>query len=252
MRLLISTLFGLLFVLPAGAGEPGQIIASDATQPQVAVDTRGNVYVVFLQKGNVAVCASTDRGKTFGTPTVAIDAGGKARGGRQRGPRIGVDAKGNLVVTCPLTFDKVEAAKKYPVTELYLTTSSDGGKTWAKPLRVNEVDRKAPEALHWMAVAPDGSAHVSWLDMRERKRGQDLYYTTVRGGKVSKNVKVAEDVCECCAPGLAVDDKGNPVVAYREGGPKESRELFAMRSTDGGASFGKAVRLNRRDSNEPG
>lgn len=253
MRHIVS-LFICWLLLPAAAsaGDPGQVLASDAIQPQVAVDPKGNVHVVFLHKGNVAVCSSTDRGKTFTQPAVAIDATGKARGGRQRGPRIGADAKGNLVVTCPLTFDPAEASKKYPVAELYLTTSTDGGKTWAKPIRVNEIDRKAPEALHWLAVAPDGTAHIAWLDMRDRKRGQDLFYATARAGKVSKNVKIAQEVCECCAPGLAVDGKGNPLASYREGGAKESREIFVLRSADGGASFGKGVRVNGEDSNEPG
>jgi hypothetical protein len=257
MRLALTTLTAWLLALaaqPARAGDSGRVLARDALQPQVTVDPKGNVYVVFLQKGNVAVCVSTDRGKTFGPPVVAIDAKGKAAGGRQRGPRIGADAKGNLVVTCPLTFDLKEAARKYPTRDLYLVTSADGGKSWSPPLRVNEVPQKAPEALHWLAVAPDGEAHVAWLDRRDRGRepGQDLYYARVSGGKVSKNVPVARLVCECCAPGLAVDGRGNPLVTYREGGNKPSRELFALRSGDRGASFAKAVRLNTKDSTESG
>jgi hypothetical protein len=254
---MFATLMTSLLALaaqPARAGEAARPLATDALQPQVAVDSRGKIYIVFLQRGNVAVCVSTDRGKTFGPPMVAIDAGGKATGGRQRGPRIGVDAKGNLTVTAPLTFDPAEAARKYPTRDLYLVTSTDGGKTWTQPLRVNEVPRQAPEALHWLAVAPSGEAHVAWLDRRDRaatgEPGQDLYYAKVAAGKVSKNVPVARLVCECCAPGLAVDARGDPLLAYREGGVKPSRELFARRSTDGGASFGKPVRLNTKNSNE--
>src|SRR3954470_17683117 len=114
MRLAYVSLAGWLLIprpQSARAGDGGRVLARDAIQPHVAVDPRGNVYVVFLHRGNVAVCASSDRGKTFGAPVVAIDARGKATGGRQRGPRIGADAKGNLVVTCPLTFDPEEAAK---------------------------------------------------------------------------------------------------------------------------------------------
>ena len=257
MRLLLATSIASLLALAAQsahAGESGRVVATNAIQPQIAVDGKGTLYVVCLQRGNVVVSVSTDRGKTFSRPVVAIDANGKARGGRQRGPRIGVDAKGNLVVTAPLTFDPAEAAKKYPVTDLYLTTSSDGGKTWASPIRVNEVARQAPEALHWLAVAPNGVAHIAWLDRRDRAPtrapGQDIYYAKFANGRVSKNIPVARLVCECCAPGLSVDAQGNPLLAYREGGMKPSREIFAIRSTDGGATFGKPVRLNTKNSNE--
>src|SRR5262245_60864684 len=119
MKLTLTAIAGLLLAAGAArAAGPAVVVARDAIQPQVTIDPKGNVFVVFLQRGNIAVCASTDKGKTFGAPVVAIDAKGKARGGRQRGPRIGSDAKGHLVVTAPITFDAEEAAKKYPVTDL--------------------------------------------------------------------------------------------------------------------------------------
>jgi hypothetical protein len=255
MRALVSLLLvgWVVVFVPAAAAAPGVVVAVDAVQPQVAVDADGGIHVAFLHQGNIAVSASTDRGKTFREPVVAIDVKGRARGGKQRGPRIGVDAKKNLYVTAPVTFDDAEYHKPYPVAELYLATSADGGKTWSKPVQVNEVDKQAPEALHWMAVAPDGIVHIAWLDHRGRlERGQDLYYARVVNGVVGKNVKVASTVCECCAPGLAVDHAGHPFLAYREGGAKESREIFALRSTDQGRTFTPAVQVNQQPTRESG
>ncbi len=232
---------------------PAVEIVLDAIQPQVAIDDEGNIYVAMLHKGNIAVAVSTDRGKSFSDPVVAIDVGGRMKGGRQRGPRIGVDAKKNIVVTAPAVFDEAEFQRKYPTADLYLVTSKDGGKTWTKPLQINEVPKKAPESLHWLAVTPSGDAHVAWLDLRGRSgRGQDIYFAKVANGKVGKNAPIAMTVCECCAPGLAVDAAGNPLVAYREGGEKPSREIFAIRSTDKGASFGPPVQLNKAPSQEDG
>jgi hypothetical protein len=229
------------------------VLATQAKQPQVAVGDDGTVSVAFLHGGNVVVSISKDRGKAFAEPVVAIDAKGKARGGAQRGPRVGVDKKGVLTVTAPLTFDDAENAKKYPAPELYLATSKDGGATWSSPLRVNEVEKKAPEGLHAMRVAPDGAVHVAWLDLRDRGgKGQDLWTARVVDGKVGKNARVAEQVCECCAPGLALDGQGSPLLAWREGGDKESRELFVARSTDGGATFAAPARLNRVPTKEDG
>ena len=245
-----TCLFFLFASSRALAEQPGVVIARQAIQPQIALGGEGGIHVVFIHKGNISVAVSKDKGKSFGEPVIAMDAKGRASGGMQRGPRIGVDLKKNITVTAPLTFDDAEFEKKYPTSELYLVTSSDEGKTWSKPLRINEVPKKAPEALHWMAVQPSGEVHVAWLDLRGRPRGgQDIYYAKVASGKVGKNLKVASEVCECCAPGLAVDGKGNPLIAYREAGTKPSREIYALRSTNKGESFGKGTRLNRSPSN---
>ena len=104
-----------------------------------------------------------------------------------------------------------------------------------------------------MAVAPSGDVHIAWCDIRSRNGpGQDIYYAKAMNGKVTRNLKVATTVCECCAPGLAVDADGNPFIAYREGGGKPSREIYAVRSTDRGVSFTSPVRINQRDSMEKG
>ena len=119
-------------------------------------------------------------------------------------------------------------------------------------VRVNEVAKKAPESLHWLAVAPGGEAHVTWLDMRDQStRGQDLYYARVTNGKVGKNVKIAAQVCECCAPGIGLDSKGNPTVSVREGGTKQNRAILVMRSTDGGKTWKAPAPINQGETKVP-
>jgi hypothetical protein len=175
------------------------------------------------------------------------------KGGMHRGPRIGVDAKKNLIVTAPAVFDDAEFQKKYPTADLYVVTSADGGESWSRPARVNESSKDAPEALHWLAVTPSGEAHVAWLDRRGRQDpGQDIFYAKLAGGRIGKNQRIANMVCECCAPGLAVDASGNAWLSFREGGQKPSREVFAIRSVDQGATFSLPVQVNRRPTQELG
>ncbi len=228
-------------------------IATDAIQPHMTIDGGSGIYVAFIHQGNISVSTSRDQGATFSEPVIAIDVGGRARGGAHRGPRIGVDDSGTLTVTAPVTFDDAEYEKRYPTADLFFVRSSDAGKTWSEPQQVNEVAKQAPESLHWMTVAPNGEAHIAWLDRRDRKQsGQDIYFATVVDGKVGANVRIASTVCECCAPGLAVDGSGNPFVAYREGGSKPSREIFGLWSSNRGRSFAEAFQINEQNTLENG
>lgn len=238
-----------LILAALAAQEPGAsvTVARDAIQPHLAMDAGGGAYVVFIRNGNIEISVAPD-GKTFSSPAVAIDARGKARGGMQRGPRVAVDAKKNVYVTAPLCFDEAEFAKQYPRNELWLAVSTDGGKTFSKPVQVNDAPKQAPESLHWLAAAPSGDAHVAWLDIRALQKGQSVFYAKVtdQGKKVARNVPLASGpVCECCAPGLAVDAKGTAYLAYREGGGKTNRQIFL-------SVAGKAARVNQTDSKVDG
>lgn len=236
-----------LLLLALLAQDAPVTVTRGANQPHLALDADGDAYVVFIQNGNIAISISTDKGKTFSAPAVAIDAGGKAKGGMQRGPRVAVDAKKTIYVTAPLCFDETEFKKQYPTQDLYLAVSTDGGKTFSKPRMINEVPKKAPESLHWLAAAPNGDVFVAWLDLRQREKGQDLAWAkiTEQGKKISKNGLLPGPICECCAPGLAVDGKGNPVVVYREGG-KGNRAIYLGVSTNGGGSFARVTPINQQ------
>ena len=221
-------------------------VAGGGTQPHLAAGEDGTFYCVFIREGNIEVSVSADKGRTWTAPAVAIDAKGKAKGGMQRGPRIAVDSKKTVYVTAPLCFDEAEFSKKYPTSDLFLAVSTDGGKTFAKPVQVNDVPKKAPESLHWLAASPNGDVFVAWLDLRQREKGQDLAWVkiTEQGRKIGKNQIFPGPICECCAPGLAVDPKGNPLLIYRES-KAGSRAIFLATSTNGGASFAKVGRINQ-------
>jgi hypothetical protein len=192
------------------------VVASGAEQPHLAASEDGSFHATFI-RGDIGFAASAD-GKTWSEPAVAIDARGRAKGGMQRGPRIAVDGKKTIYVTAPLCFDEAEFTKKYPTSDLYLAVSTDGGKTFTKPARLNDVPKKAAEALHWLAAAPNGDVYAAWLDFRLREKGQDLAWVKItdRGRKIGRNQVFPGPLCECCAPGLTVDAKGDPVAAYRE------------------------------------
>jgi len=242
----MTLLLLLALALPDGA----TVISPGANQPHLAASDDGSFYAAFIKDGNILFAESADKGRTWSAPVTAIDAKGKATGGMQRGPRIAVDGKKTIYITAPVSYDEAElAAKKYPVRELYMVVSTDGGKTFSKPAQVNDAPKKAPESLHWLAAAPNGDVFAVWLDLRNRAQGQDLAWAKIseQGKKIGRNGLLPGPLCECCAPGLTVDAKGNPVVLYREGG-KANRNIFLAQSTNGGTSFSKINRINAGDT----
>lgn len=235
-----------LLVVLLSASPRATVIASGAIQPHLAASEDGSFFAVFIRNGNIECSTSADKGTTWSAPVVAIDAGGKAKGGMQRGPRVAVDAKKIVYVTAPICFDEAEFAKQYPTQDLYLAVSTDGGKSFSKPVQINEVSKKAPESLHWLAAAPNGDVFVAWLDMRQQVKGQDLAWVKItdQGRKIGKNQIIPGPLCECCAPGLTVDAKGNPMLIYRESGKRNRAVLLAA-----GPSFSRVARVNQGESN---
>ncbi len=255
MSMSISVFLSLFLCLgvPDGQAEEttARLVADDAAQPQVAVGSAGKIYVVYIRNGNIEFSVSNDRGGTFSKPVTAMDAKGRASGGRQRGPRIALDREGVIYVTAPVCYDEREFKKPYPRAELWLVVSKDGGKFFSQPIRVNEVEKKASEALHWLAVTPSGEAYVAWIDDRTGEPAVFCKRISEQGKKLAPDQRVSQPVCPCCAPGLTVL-QGNPIVVFREGGKKPSREIFAMRSGDGGRTFKQRIQVNRAPTLLPG
>ena len=121
--------------------------------------------------------------------------------------------------------------------DLMAWRSTDGGRTWAAPVAINDKPQAAREGLH--AMAADGAGHLAavWLDDRGVK-GKRLYgaFSDDAGRRGRANAMLYESpegtICECCDPSLAVAGDGEFVVMWRNklGG---SRDLYTMRLKDG-------------------
>jgi hypothetical protein len=212
----------------------------EARQPQVAVDQEGRIYVTF-GVGNVVRCArSDDRGRTFAVSTVgSVDA---LSLGMRRGPRIAV--AGNAIVVSAIGGREGKGRDG----DLLAWRSTNAGKTWAGPVRVNTIEASAREGLHGMAAGPDGSVYCAWLDLRVR--GTQVYGARSRDGGASwepdRLVYRSPDgsVCQCCHPSVAYGPDGTLSVMWRNL-VRGARDLYLVRSPDGGATFGAAEKLGR-------
>lgn len=176
----------------------------------------------------------------------------------QAPPQVGVAEDGTVYVAWS-THTAVEG-RRFPASNLQVARSTDGGRTFHSPVFVND-DHDGPPAghtFHDLAVSPDGTIYVAWLDSREAEFGARHAHerhaatsTTVRiarstdGGQTFEpDVVVARGSCECCRTALHVDEHGTLYLAWRHVFGENTRDIALARSHDGGRSFTEPVRIH--------
>src|SRR5436190_13108376 len=143
-------------------------------QPQLAA-SNGAVAIAFGSGDSIWLARSTDNGRTFAAPTkVAVLP--KLLLGRHRGPRVVIT--GNTILVSAIATE----------SDLHLWRSTDGGRTWSKPIVVNDKPTAAREGLHAMAADAEGHVAAAWLDDR-LPGGKRLWgaFSNDRGGTGSED-----------------------------------------------------------------
>ncbi|MDQ6724720.1 MAG: glycoside hydrolase [Actinomycetota bacterium] len=106
---------------------------------------------------------STDNGKTW--DTTALD----ANVARMGNPEAALDAKsGQLYLAYEQRGAATPSSSPPNPSDIMFRTSSDGGKTWTKPLNITDdpPDRRADQYYAGISVAPGGRLDVAWYDFR--------------------------------------------------------------------------------------
>lgn len=89
-------------------------------------------------------------------------------------------------------------SRTFRASDIAFARSTDGGQTWGAPVRLNDdaQNNGKDQFLPWLAVSPDGTVHVSWLDRRDSADNTlyHVYYTqSTDGGQTwSANTKVSD------------------------------------------------------------
>jgi hypothetical protein len=207
---------------------------------------------------NVYLATSSDGGATFSEPRRVNDQDGDVSANNEQPPRVVMAGARNLTV---FWSKRNEGPQKTRRDAIRMARSSDGGRTFT-PARFSH-DPAFTGARGWesLAVGPNGTVHVVWLDGRDAERKmaaaaahggaahkgqppQDAYHATIApDGRITEHL-LATGVCFCCKTAVAVDARGAVYAAWRHIFPGSMRDIAFAVSTDGGRRFTTPVRVS--------
>jgi hypothetical protein len=160
----------------------------------------GRVYTIWSQGDDIFLATSGDGGKTFSRarPVIhtapimfAVDTLERANGF----PQIAIDPRSQRLFVTWSDYRNGDL-------DIFCSTSTDHGKRWSAPVRVNNdpVHDGADQFFQWLAVDPvDGSANVIFYDRRSDPKNRMQTVTLARstdGGQRFQNYAWTTDAFE--------------------------------------------------------
>lgn len=280
IEIAISTDGGKTFGAPLTALDlKGKDAAIQNRGPRVAVDRARRLYVSAPSDGALLLTVSSDKGRTFSKPTSipdATDAVHAAAAGAgdlhvawlanksllyarfdSAGKRVGktaVTITGLACENCPpgLAVDPagnptvVWRESKAP-RSVYLSRSTDGGKSFATPVQLNSIDTGLTECPQDApAAATDGKTlAAAWMDRRDVERDADVYWSFGPPGKLSPDTDCLDDRrYQQRRPSLALDADSAVWCAWEDSRLSSQRVFFTNSRIDANIPLGDAKEIS--------
>ncbi len=239
MRLVFLTAL-LIFSAAAIASEPQSVFEGSGTdmpkQPQAFAGSDNAIHLTFGVRDQVYY-ARAEQGQ-FNQPQIAAQVPNMSLGMR-RGPRIAANQHAIVITAIG------GAQGKGKDGDVLAYRSTDGGRTWTGPVRVNDTEASAREGLHAMTCTDDGTFWCVWLDLRAKRTELYAASSTDGGLKWSHNRLIYQsperNICECCHP--SITSSGKQIQILFRNSLAGNRDMYIVGSNDAGETWSKAKRL---------
>src|SRR6266566_4987267 len=204
-----------------------------SSAPQIAVDSSGNINVVWQDNPpgtyQILFTRSSDGGATFSTP-IAVSSRPSYR------PQVAVDSAGNINVAWTEGFNGP--------FDVVFSRSSDGGATFTAPKVISYLSEV--DLGFRMALDSKGNLYAVW----DTQPYGNIYLShSSDGGATFSYTAITNNTSGTGPQGqqIAIDSSDNINVVWQDISPG-NYDIFFTRSSDGGATFSTPENL----SNDPG
>jgi hypothetical protein len=224
--MILATLLAAVLSLPSPAG-------AGAAEPHLTARAGGTLLMSWLEGGSLRFASMKD-GK-WSVPRTIVEREDLLVNWADF-PSIVDDGRGTLFAHWLQKTGKGSY-------DVYVTSSSDDGKTWRKPLLVNKDRKQAEHGFVSFAPLAKGGVALAWLDGRDSAsehggHGHHGGSMTLRYTELDSSLKTNAEsvldarVCDCCNTGMTMTANG-PVIAYRDRSAEEIRDIAAIRLVNG-------------------
>lgn len=228
---MIRVTFILLYFLISSISSYSQTIFTAGKQPQVTIDGKGIIRLVFGDGDNIFYATSANGGVSFEKPRMIAEVPGMHLG-MTRGPQLATSKD----------FSLVTAMDKEGNVHSFTLDHKRGD--WKQAGKVNDKDSSAPEGLMSVTADENNKFYAVWLDLRNDRKNNICFASFEKSGWSANRFAYQSEedhVCECCKPSIAV--KGKHVSIMFRNWLNGSRDLYLTRSADGGKTFSEAQKL---------
>jgi hypothetical protein len=257
-------------------------VTGNGSNPTTAVRADGEMYIAWIATDETGVSdVFLTTSDTTASPVRVNQVRGEPAPHDQAPAQVAVGPEGNVYVVWQ-TAIPIEG-RRFPASNLRLARSTDGGRSFEPAIYVNDDahGRPSSHSFHDIAVAPDGTVLVSWIDGRKRDEARAVQQTGTSGmgelaggtghhahggtageaGALPKSeiriarsndggrtftesVVVSGEACPCCRTSLAVADDGTVFIAWRREAAGDVRDIVIARAEAGSLRFSEAVPIH--------
>lgn len=204
-------------------------------RPRLALTTNDEPIVLFGKNGIGKLFVAKGNAGTFGTPVDILPDGLGTYLANWTGPDIA--AKGDTVIA-------IFKALPFEDGDIYAVRSTDGGLTFSDTIRVDDHET-GRTFLPALTIDNNGNPIVDYMifdgpnDNPRYVVAQSTDAGLTYGQRVVASSTVTGEACDCC-PAEMVTDGPNQLLLFRNN-ESNIRDIHAVRSTDGGATFPAAA-----------
>ncbi|UCH93135.1 MAG: exo-alpha-sialidase [Candidatus Aminicenantes bacterium] len=218
----------------------------DSAFPAIAVDTAGNINVVWSDDTpgiyDTYFIRSTDNGNSWCQPVNISN-----NSGNSWSSTIAVDNAGNINAAW---FDDTSGD-----WQIYFSRSTDNGVNWSQPVTIANINDFDGESSIPIAVDSAGNIYAAWYDDEEGPTGEEIFFSrsTDNGNTWSQPVNISNNSEYSENPAIAVDNADGINIVWSGATPDYNYDIYFSRSTDHGVNWNPPVNIsnNPEYSTEP-